>query len=270
MDFSKYFDNIDHEKAIQYFKEKLPENDLFSVWLLSVILNGFNIDVSYMSDAEYETAKRSKFDSVLYNTSDHGDFIRGQKFLRKSLAIGDQTSQVISIYFPTRIDNYIKIVRGFKLYGRYMDDSYVISESREELVNLISEITKIAEDMGIFMNLHKTQIFRLDGHFKYLQNKYRLTESGHLIERVNPKRVVAIRRKLKKLYWLMISDTLTYKEIENHYKSWIGTYHSRCSKQTLDNLNELFNDLYIKPFVEGSYYEQENYYRNSGKACTCI
>ena len=53
---------------------------------------------------------------------------RGEKFLNKSVGIGSQISQSIGILFPTEIDNYVKIVRHQKLYGRYMDDSYIITQ----------------------------------------------------------------------------------------------------------------------------------------------
>lgn len=41
--------------------------------------------------------------------------------MRKSVGIGSQISQISGVYYPTRIDNYCKIVKGMKYYGRYMD-----------------------------------------------------------------------------------------------------------------------------------------------------
>ena len=36
--------------------------------------------------------------------------------------IGDQISQIIGIYYPHRIDTYVKFVRSQKYYGRYYDN----------------------------------------------------------------------------------------------------------------------------------------------------
>lgn len=48
--------------------------------------------------------------------------LTGEKFMEKSVNMGDQLSQAIGIYYPHRIDNYVKYVRGIKFYGRYSDD----------------------------------------------------------------------------------------------------------------------------------------------------
>ncbi len=44
--------------------------------------------------------------------------LTGKKWIEKSVNIGDQLSQVIGIYYPYRIDNYVKYVRSQKFYGR--------------------------------------------------------------------------------------------------------------------------------------------------------
>jgi len=53
-DFSKFYDNIIHEIAKRELL-KLFNDDEFIDWLLTLIFKGFQIDVSYMSDEEYET-----------------------------------------------------------------------------------------------------------------------------------------------------------------------------------------------------------------------
>ena len=52
-DFSKFYDNIIHEIAKRELL-KLFDDDEFIDWLLTLIFKGFQIDVSYMSDEEYE------------------------------------------------------------------------------------------------------------------------------------------------------------------------------------------------------------------------
>lgn len=51
-DFSKFYDNIIHEIAKQELL-KLFDDDEFIDWLLTLIFDGFKVDVSYMSDEEY-------------------------------------------------------------------------------------------------------------------------------------------------------------------------------------------------------------------------
>lgn len=72
--------------------------------------------------------------------------------MEKSVNIGDQLSQVIGIYYPYPIDNYVKYVRQQKFYGRYMDDWYIMNHSKEELEDLLENVCKIASELGIHIN----------------------------------------------------------------------------------------------------------------------
>lgn len=227
MDFSKYYDNIQHEKIRQMFSG-LNESHR---WLLDNIIKTFEVDVSYMTDEEYSHCLEVK-----YNSLEARKCAEGKRFMKKSVDIGDQTSQVFGIYFPTRIDNYIKIVRSQKYYGRYMDDSYIISPNKEELHSILQGVIEIAKSLGIYINVKKTQIFRLDKGFRFLQNQYTLTDTGRVIIKINKKRLVAMRRKLKKLAKLGRLD-------DNMFKSWMGGYSGMMSRQQRINLNKLFLQL---------------------------
>lgn len=66
--------------------------------------------------------------------------------MHKSLGIGSQISQISGIYYPSKMDNYCKIVKGIKFYGRYMDDTYIIGNSKEELKSLLDDIDKICKN----------------------------------------------------------------------------------------------------------------------------
>ncbi|MCM1234095.1 MAG: RNA-directed DNA polymerase [Ruminococcus flavefaciens] len=51
----------------------------------------------------------------------------------KGLCIGFQTSQWLAVYYLNKLDHYIKEHLRIKYYGRYMDDFYLIHESKEYL-----------------------------------------------------------------------------------------------------------------------------------------
>lgn len=119
-DFSKFYDNIIHEIAKRELL-KLFNDDEFIDWLLTQIFDGFKIDVSYMTDEEYARCMSDTFNKLEYRKIPEST-LTGEKWMEKSVNIGDQLSQVIGIYYPYRIDNYVKYVRSQKFYGRYMDD----------------------------------------------------------------------------------------------------------------------------------------------------
>lgn len=156
MDYSKFYDNIPHDIAYKEISKHV--HDEFSLWLLDLIFDNFKIDVSYMTDEEYAHCMETPFNSTDYRLNVPKSTHTGEKFMRKSVNIGDQCSQIIGIYYPTQIDNFVKIVEGQKLYGRYMDDSYVISQSKEYLVELEAKIAAKATELGMTLNRKKTRI----------------------------------------------------------------------------------------------------------------
>lgn len=251
MDYSKFYDNIPHETAYNAVAKHVKDD--FSLWLLKCVFDNFKIDVSYMDDDEYENCMNAPFDSAKYRLNIPKSKHTGDKYMYKSVNIGDQCSQIIGIYYPTPIDNFIKIVKGQKYYGRYMDDSYVIHESKEFLYNLSLEVIEKAKELGIILNQKKTRIVKLSDYYKFLQISYSLTDSGRLIRKINPKRIVDMRRKLKKLNTMVKNGERTQEEVENMFKAWMGSHCHLMSKLQRDNLNLLYYDLF-GGFIDGEYY----------------
>lgn len=241
IDFSKFFDNIEHEKALNLIKPKMNEQ---AQWLLDVIFDNFKIDVSYMDDTEYQDCIHEKFNSIEYHASIDDSKRTGEKFMRKSVDIGDQVSQDVGVFYPTRIDNYATVVRGCKKYGRYMDDIYIIHESKEFLQSVIDGIKKEADNLGLFINEKKTRIVKLSDNFKYLQFKYTLLENGRVMKRINPQTLTRERRKLKAYKRLLDKSVIPYEDIENCYKSWMGNYARYMSKKQRKNIQTLYKSLF--------------------------
>lgn len=243
-DFSKFYDNIVHEIAKQELLA-LVDNDDFIDWILTLIFDGFKIDVSYLQDEEYHMCMNKVFDKLEYRSIPK-EKLTGEKFMRKSVNIGDQLSQVVGIYYPHRIDTYVKYVRSQKYYGRYTDDWYIMNPSKEELMDILDHIREIAEDLGIHLNEKKTRIVKISGTYKFLQNKYTLTSTGKIIKRINPKRITAMRRKMKKLALKVQRGEVTYDCVENMFKSWMGDFYKLMSRQQRRNLIELYENLFDK------------------------
>lgn len=243
VDFSKFYDNIRHDKAKEMVSAKVDE---FSGWLFGRIVDEFRIDVSYMNDEEYADCMNQRFDSVKYHESIPEEWRTGRKFMAKSADIGDQASQDIGVFYPARIDNYAKIVRGAKMYGRYMDDIYIIGETREWVASVIRGITEQAGGLGIFINERKTRIVELSRTFKYLQIRYRLADSGRVIKRIHPKAVTRERRKLKAYKRLCEKGGMEYAAVEQAYKSWMGANVPAMSRKQAKNMKQLYKELFGK------------------------
>lgn len=235
IDFSKYYDNIRHDILMELMKKYVT--DEHSLWLLQKTVDRSKVDVSYMSDDEYENCLDILFNSLLYQEIDQR-LLTGEKFMGKHLNIGDQVAQTAGIAYPIPIDNFVKIVKGVKFYGRYMDDSYAIHESKEFLEELLKGIVEIAGSLGITVNLKKTRICKLSDHWRFLQIQYSLTDTGRVIQKINPKRLTAMRRKMKKL-----APKLTEKEFTDFFRSWFKNHYKIMSRYQRNNIETLFNQL---------------------------
>lgn len=214
IDFSGYYASIPHDKCLEVMRKFLEntnkEEASIALWILKNLFN-------------------------LFNTNNKNG---------KGVDIGNQPSQNIGISYPSKIDNYIKIVKAVKHYGRYTDDSYIIHEDKEFLKELLRNIKTIANELGLIINDKKTRIVKLSQQFKILQINYQLTETGRIIRKISPKAITRERRKLKAYKRLLDNKKLTYKEIENIFKSWMSGNYKNMSMQQISNMSQLYYDLF--------------------------
>lgn len=240
MDFTKYYDNIRHNKVLEMYQSIL-ESDEHE--FLKKILRDFQIDVSYMNDTEHANCMNAVFNAIEYAKIPESLKTR-QKYMEKSLGIGNQSSQIVGIYYPHSIDNYCKTVLGIKFYGRYMDDTYIIMSNKEELLRVYADIQAMCSKLGININKKKTRIRKLTGWITWLKINYKVKPSGGLIRKVHSSTFRRERRKIKQLHRLYLHGRITYCHALGCYKSWRGTYTKYDSGTKLKKLDGYFKNLF--------------------------
>ncbi len=78
----------------------------------------------------------------------------------KGLPIGNLTSQLFSNVYLNSFDQYMKRIVGCKHYGRYVDDFYVVSESKGRLHSIIPLADKyLMDNLALSVNHGKTKIY---------------------------------------------------------------------------------------------------------------
>lgn len=240
-DFSKYYDNILHNKLYEDVTDVIDDD--FISWLYYQILKTFRIDVSLLPDNEIEYYKNNTINLLEYRLKCYKK--KKEKYIDKSLNLGDQTSQISGNFYAHKIDNYIKIVRGHKYYGRYCDDAYIIAKTKEELQETLKGVLTISKEYGININEDKTKIVKLSSNFKFLKVTYRLTETGKVIKKIDKNKLSKQKRKLRKLKTKLDNNEVEYKSIEETFKSWFGAHKKYMNvKQKRDMLN-YYNNLFI-------------------------
>lgn len=208
IDFSKYFDNIRHDKLLEMLGQKIKDKKVIE--LLKHLITTFD------------------------TTENTG----------RSVGIGSQISQIAGIYYPARIDNYCKIVRGIKYYGRYMDDTYIIHQDKKFLRDLLTDIEKICADLGIILNKKKTQIIKLSNGFTFLKMRYLFTGTGKIIVIPCKASITRERRKLRKLKGKLDAGKINYTDIAGQYKSWRGNITKYNAYKSVRQTDALYKSLF--------------------------
>lgn len=160
---------------------------------------------SYFDNADHRPVKRELERRL------HDDRVRtlANQFLDAfgdvGYGLGSQISQIAAIMLPNRLDHVIKEELGIKGYGRYMDDGYLIHESKEYLETCLMRMKEVCDELGIVLNPKKTRIRKLSDGFNFLKTRFRLTATGKVVRRMNYQSVKVMRRKLKKfLRWYVL------------------------------------------------------------------
>ena len=119
-DVAKYFNSIDKGILLEILKRKIKDKKL--LWLINEIL--------YAQKRE------------------------------KGIEIGNYTSQILANIYLNEADQFIKHQLKVKYYARYLDDSIIIVQTKEEAKEVLKQLT-IFLDKHLKLKLNdKTQIFK--------------------------------------------------------------------------------------------------------------
>jgi hypothetical protein len=206
IDFKKFFDNVDHQVLFK---------------LLDDVIH----------DERIRTLTR-KFISV---------FGEG-----KSLGLGSQVSQICAIFYPNRLDHFIKEILRVKYYGRYMDDLYLIHADKEYLEMCLERICEVCDTLKITINVKNTQIVKLSRGVLFLKGKYTLLPSGKVLRRPCKDSAKRMRIKLKKFKALIDNGKMKFDDLRTSYQSWRGTYKKRFNAyHQVRYMDKLYHDLFV-------------------------
>ena len=144
------------------------------------------------------------------------------------IPIGNQSSQVYALLYLNELDHYVKEVLRMRYYGRYMDDFYIICESKEALREAWRKVEQLLAPSGLELN-QKTQIFPLRNGLDFLGFHTYLTDTGKVIRKVRRSSKDRMRRKLRKYAVMYENGAMTRKQIEESYQSWRShASHGQC------------------------------------------
>jgi hypothetical protein len=186
-DFKKYFYSLDHDilfKKVMDKINKIGDKELidFCEWLIKMIID---------------------------STPNPG------------IPIGNQSSQLFALLFLDAFDHYIKDDMGIKYFGRYMDDFYIIHESKEELKKILKRIEEYTGKLELTLN-KKTQIFPLRHGLDFLGFRTLLTPTGKVVRKLRNNSKNKMRRKINRFRKLVDIGRTDITAVIQSYTSWRG------------------------------------------------
>lgn len=135
------------------------------------------------------------------------------------LPLGNQVSQVFALLYLSGLDHFITGELGVKYYGRYMDDFYLIVESKENAKWCLRSIREFMYSLGLELN-GKTQIMPFKNGIKFCGFHTYVTRNSKVIRKLKNENKLAAKKKFKKMVYLVNKNKLSREKFDSSYSAW--------------------------------------------------
>ena len=173
-------------------------------------------------------------DIVKYFVEDDDVYWLCEKFIDstedKGLPLGNQISQVFALLYLSGLDHFITGELGVKYYGRYMDDFYLIVNSKEYAKYCLNAIYEFVHSLGLELN-GKTQIIPFKNGIRFCGFHTYVTQDGKVIRKLINANKRAAKKKFRKMVGLVKNGKLTKEKFYESYNAWKNHIsHGNCIK----------------------------------------
>lgn len=202
IDIHGYYPSMEHDKVKACFR-KLIEDD----WLYDMIC---------------ESLDSQESDGVGYSP-------------------GSQMIQIAGIALLNPLDHYIKEQLHVKHYVRYMDDFWILVKTKEEAEHILDVVKrKLYDDYHLEVNPKKTHVQSLSKGFDFLGFRWRLSESGKVIQNVLPENYRHQHNKMIRMAHKGIDAETT----KDSLICWAAHINEGQNKKAQAKMWKLFYELY--------------------------
>ena len=159
------------------------------------------------------------------------DWLRGQMYLAYQKYGYDCWIVKADISkFLSGLDHFITGELGVPYYGRYMDDFYLIVESKEYAKECLRNIIGFLDTLHLEVN-GKTQIIPFKNGIKFCGFHTYVTKNGKVIRKLTNDKKRAAKKKYKKMVSLVEKGKLSEEKFKESYESWKNHIsHGNCIK----------------------------------------
>ncbi len=222
-DISKYFYNINHEILLTKLSKDIQGPEILNI-LTNIISSTDNYNVNQSIDIIInKELERLKSKNIADFEKKKIELSRLPRYKKGTgLPIGNETSQILAVYYLSELDHFIKENLQIKCYIRYMDDFILFHHDKEYLKFCLTEINHYLHKLKLQLN-RKTQIYDIKKGFNFLGYKFFL-KGKKLIVLINNQSKKRIKRKLRRL---KKHNPSKYSLVRASYKGYFMKAH--CS-----------------------------------------
>lgn len=211
----------------------------YNCWIIKADISKFfyNIDHDILKDI------------VRCFTEDNDVYWLCEKFIDSTdglgLPLGNQISQVFALLYLSGLDHFITGELGVKYYGRYMDDFYLIVQSKEYAKWCLNAIYEFVHTLGLDLN-GKTQIIPFKNGIKFCGFHTYVTQDGKVIRKLKNENKHAAKKKFKKMVDLVKAGRLSREKFYESYNAWKNhVSHGNCVKLGYE-MDKYIEELFSK------------------------
>ena len=146
------------------------------------------------------------------------------------LPLGNQVAQIYALLMLNGMDNMITGELGIELYGRYMDDYYLIHHDKKYLKQCLEYINEMVKSLGLSLN-GKTQIAPFKCGIAFCGFHHYVTEEGKYIRKLKGENKRRIKKKVTLWARAVKKGKMTEKKFYEKYNAWKNhALHGNCIK----------------------------------------
>ena len=165
---------------------------------------------------------------------------------------GSQMVQILGISLLDPMDHAVKERVRAKIYERYMDDFFIISNNRDFLIECRDLIQNELETLGLELHPKKTRIYPLKDGITVLGFAFCLTASGKVVRLISPKNVKHERKKLYRMAQKVKRGEIQMAKFNECYRAWLA----HASKGDTFKVQQRMK-TYVRSLFEGGKTENE-------------
>lgn len=148
MDIQGFFMSVNKplltRKILAFIDERYYGNDKEDLkWLIAIIINDNPEKHCILKSPISFWDRLDKGKSLFWVDDDLG------------LPIGNLPSQLLTTFYLDEFDHYVTEVLGFKFYGRYVDDFYIVHQDKGRILESIPPIRAKLKEAGLTLHPHK-------------------------------------------------------------------------------------------------------------------